>query len=68
MMEMMTGRNAETGPSVKLIPLLREIYGNELAVREEALPLMSPDGFGSWMIVYLGMEDPQVIEEEAEAA
>jgi hypothetical protein len=67
-MEMMVGK-AASGPTIELIPRLREIYGDELAVGEEALPLMSPEGFDAWMFLYLAgpVYEPQVIEE-AEAA
>jgi hypothetical protein len=67
MMEFQTNERAATGPSVKLVPLLREIYGDELAVGREALPLISPDGFADWMFLYLAgpIYEPQVIEAEA---
>jgi hypothetical protein len=64
-MEMIVGKRAASGPSIELVPLLREIYGDKLAVGVEALPLI--DDFEGWLRHYLGFESPQVIEE-AEAA
>jgi hypothetical protein len=65
MMEMVVGKRVASGPTIELVPLLREIYGGDLAVGEEALPLI--DDFEGWLRHYLGFNDPQVIEE-AEAA
>ena len=65
LMEMIVGKRAGSGPTIELVPLLREIYGDQLAVGEEALPLI--DDFAGWLDHYLGFQSPQVIEE-AEAA
>ncbi len=65
LMEMIVGKEAASDPTIELVPLLREIYGDQLAVGEEALPLI--DDFEDWLHHYLGCESPQVIEE-AEAA
>jgi hypothetical protein len=69
LIEFQTGRPASTGPRIDLIPLLRELDGDGLAVGAEALPLMSSEVFAGWMSHYLfgPIYEPQVIEE-AEAA
>ena len=61
LMEMIVGKRAGSGPTIELVPLLREIYGDQLAVGEEALPLI--DDFAGWLDHYLGFQSPQVIEE-----
>ncbi len=61
LMEMIVGKRAGSGPPIELVPLLREIYGDQLAVGEEALPLI--DDFAGWLDHYLGFQSPQVIEE-----
>src|SRR5262249_29872371 len=48
MAEYLTGENAADGPDIALIPLLLKLYGDELVVGEEALPLMSASGFFDW--------------------
>jgi hypothetical protein len=67
MMEFTTNERAATGPDISLVPLVCQIYGDEMAVGEEALPLISPDGFASWIFLYLAgpIYQPEVIEDAA---
>jgi len=66
MLQFTANQKAATGPEIDLIPLLLEIYGDKLEVGEEALPLMSPDGFRDWLWLLFASPtpyEPQVIKE-----
>jgi hypothetical protein len=47
------GRDADHTNRIELVPLFLEIFGEELAVGQEALELMSPDGLVHWLFMYL---------------